>query len=114
MLNKINQLIQDKQEYKEQMARVKKLPEDYRFVFAKIQSYMWTFAGGDGNAMLKKQYELIELFEESARENKHVLDITGDDVASFCDEFISDTDKWTDRYRKKLNNALQNEAARHN
>lgn len=106
MLNKINQLIQEKQEYKEQMARVKNLPEDYRFVFEKIQNYMWQFAGADGKAMLQKQYELIELFEEGARANKPVLEITGDDVASFCDEFIADTEKWTDRYRNKLNNAI--------
>lgn len=107
MLTKIKQLIQEKQEYKEQMARVKNLPEDYRFVFEKLQNYMWRFAGSDGNAMLKKQYELIELFEEGARAKKPVLEITGDDVAGFCDEFIADTEKWTDRYRNKLNNSIK-------
>ena len=31
------------------MARVEALPEDYQFVFKKIQNYMWNFsAGRDG------------------------------------------------------------------
>ena len=70
MLEFIKKMIGDKKEYREQMARVEALPEDYRFVFEKIQGYMWNFAGGDGSDMLKTQYELIELFEASAADGK--------------------------------------------
>lgn len=101
-------MIGDKKEYKEQMARIEAMPEDYRFVFEKMQGYMWSFAGGDGSDMLKTQQELIELFETSAAEGKHVLEVTGEDVAGFCDEFIRDTKKWTDNYREKLNRNLLN------
>ncbi len=108
MFEFIKKLIEDKKEYGEQMARVANLPEDYRFVFEKLQGYMWNFATGDGSDMLRTQYELIELFEAGAANGKHVLDVTGDDVAGFCDEFIRDTKKWTDNYRIKLNNHMQN------
>ncbi len=103
MLNLINKFIGDKKEYKDQMARVAALPEDYRFVFEKMQGYMWQFAGGDGMDMLKTQYDLIELFESGAATGKHVLEITGDDVAGFCEELICDTKKWQDSYRNRLN-----------
>ncbi|KAF5042861.1 hypothetical protein DSECCO2_508260 [anaerobic digester metagenome] len=106
MLEIIKKLIGDKKEYKEQLARVEVLPEDYRFVFEKIQGYMWNFAGGDGSEMLKTQNELIELFESSAAEGKHVLDVTGEDVVGFCDELMRGTKMWTDTYRKKLNSDL--------
>ena len=53
MVNLIKKMIEDKKEYKEQMARVKAMPEDYRFVFEKISAYMWGFAGGDGHENAK-------------------------------------------------------------
>lgn len=108
MIKRIQKMIADKKEYKEQMARIEAMPEDYRFVFEKMQGYMWSFAGGDGSDMLITQQELIELFETSAAEGKHVLEVTGEDVAGFCDEFIRDTKKWTDNYREKLNRNLLN------
>ncbi|WP_029501617.1 DUF1048 domain-containing protein [Lachnoclostridium phytofermentans] len=108
MIKLIQKMIGDKKEYKEQLARVEALPEDYKFVFEKIQGYMWSFAGGDGSEMLKTQQELIELFEISAADGKHVLEVTGEDVAGFCDEFIRDTKKWTDNYREKLNRNMLN------
>lgn len=106
MLKLIKNIIGDKRAYKEQMARAAALPEDYRFVFEKIQGYIWRFAGGDGSDMLKSQHELIELFEASAAEGKHVLDVTGEDVAGFCDEFLRNTKKWTDHDRNKLNREM--------
>ncbi len=114
MLELIKKMIGDKKEYREQMARAEALPEDYRFVFEKIQGYMWSFAGGDGSDMLKTQYELIELFETSAADGKHVLDVTGEDVVGFCDEFMRDTKKWTDNFRKKLNSDMMNKFGRGN
>lgn len=103
MIDFIKKMIKDKKEYKEQLSRVEKLPEDYRFVFEKIQGYIWSFAGGDGSDMLKTQEKLIELFEISSANKKHVLEVTGEDVAGFCDELIRDTKKWTDKYGDKLN-----------
>lgn len=112
MLNLIKKMIADKKGYRQQMARVEALPEDYRFVFKKIHGYMWGLAGGDGFDMLNTQHELIELFEASAADGKHILDVTGEDVVGFCDEFLRDTKKWTDNYRKKLNRDMINKLGR--
>ena len=106
MLDFIKKIMGDKKEYREQMARVQALPEDYRFVFDKIQGYLWQFATGDGMEMLKVQYGLIDLFEESAADGKHVLDVTGRDVVAFCDELLCDTKTWRDQVRNKLSREL--------
>lgn len=103
MLEGIKKIVGDKREYREQEERIKALPEDYRFVMEKIQGYLWSFASGDGSDMLKIQSDLLELFETSASDGKHVLDVTGEDVIGFCDELLRDSKKWTDTYRDKLN-----------
>ncbi|MEG1254659.1 DUF1048 domain-containing protein [Clostridium sp.] len=114
MVKLIKKMFGDKKEYKDQMARSEELPEDYKFVFEKIHEYMWSFAGGDGSDMLKTQQELLELFEISAAEGKHVLEVTGEDVAGFCDEFLRDTKKWTDFYGEKLNRVMLNKLGSRN
>lgn len=103
MLELLKKLVGDKKEYKQQMARVEMLPEDYKFVFEKIQKYMWNFAAGEGYDMLKIHYELIDLFEVGAAEGKQVLEITGEDVAAFCDELLRNAKTYTENWREKLN-----------
>lgn len=107
MSNIIKKIREDKRIYHDQMAHVAALPEDYRFVFNKIQGYMWSFAGGDGYDMLKTQYDLIELFEASAASGGNVLDVTGKDVAGFCDELMRGNKLWTDGIRVKLNRKMK-------
>lgn len=99
----IKKMINSKREYKQQMARVKALPEDYQYVFKKIQGHMWMFAAGSGYDMMKIHYDLIELFESGAAEGKHVLEITGEDVASFCDELLRSASTYTENWREALN-----------
>lgn len=103
MLEIFEKLIGDKKEYRQMMARVKALPEDYRFVYEKMRNYMWKFASGDGMDMLKIQYDLIDLFETGVAEGKPVLAITGEDVASFCDGLIMDAKTYTESWRETLN-----------
>ncbi len=53
--------------------------------------------------MLHIQYELIDLFEAGAAEGRQVLDITGDDVASFADELVANAKTYVSKYREDLN-----------
>ncbi|RKN76027.1 DUF1048 domain-containing protein [Paenibacillus ginsengarvi] len=99
----IKKMIQSKREYKQQMARVEALPKDYQYVFKKIQGHMWMFAAGSGYDMMKIHYDLIELFESGAADGKHVLDITGEDVAGFCDELLRSAQTYTENWREALN-----------
>ena len=99
----IKKMIESKREYKQQMARVEALPKDYQYVFKKIQGHMWMFAAGSGYDMMKIHYDLIELFEAGAADGKHVLEITGEDVAAFCDELLRSARTYTENWREALN-----------
>jgi DNA-binding ferritin-like protein (Dps family) len=103
----IKKMFESKREYKKQMARVEALPKEYQFVFKKIQSHMWMFASGAGYDMMKIHYDLIDLFESGAANGKHVLEITGDDVAAFCDELLKSTETYTENWRDKLNREIR-------
>ena len=114
MLELFKKLIGDKKEYKQQMARVKMLPGDYQFVYKKIQGYMWNFTAGNGYDMLKIHFELIDLFEAGAAEGKQVLEITGEDVAAFCDELLRNAKTYTENWREKLNRDILNKFGKRN
>lgn len=52
------------------------------------------------------QYELIDLFEAGALEGRQVLDITGEDVASFADELVANAKTYVSKYREDLNESI--------
>lgn len=103
MLGLIKKLVGDKREYRRMMARVDRLPEEYRYVFRRIQKYMWNYAAGDGMDMLQVQYDLIDLFEAGAARGQGVLEITGEDVADFCDGLLQNARTYTENWRRGLN-----------
>ena len=102
----IKKMIEEKREYKQQMARVEAMPEDYKFVFKKIQSYMWMFTAGAGYDMMEVHNDLVELFESGIANSKKVLEITGDDVAAFCEELLKNCKTYTENWRDKLNHEI--------
>lgn len=114
MFDFLEKLIGDKKEYRQMMARVKALPNDYRYVYDKIQKYMWNYAAGSGYDMLKVQYDLIDLFEAGAAEGKRVLEVTGEDVAAFCDELLKNAKTYTEEWRKKLNSDIMKKLGERN
>lgn len=68
---------------------------------------MWNFSSGNGMDMLHMQYELIDLFEAGAAEGRQVLEITGDDVASFADELVANAKTYMVKYREDLNQSIK-------
>ena len=110
----VKKMLESKREYKQQMARVAAMPQDYQYVFKKMQQYMWNFAGGSGYDMLKIHYDLIELFETGAAEGKHVLEITGEDVAAFCDELLRSARTYTEDWHEALNRDIRKKLGKEN
>lgn len=99
----IKRMIESKREYKQHMVRVEALPQDYQYVFKKIQDHMWKFSAGAGYDMMEIHYGLVDLFEAGAADGKHVLDITGEDVAEFCDELLRNANTYTENWRETFN-----------
>ncbi len=97
----------EKRKYKQMQERAKALPEDYRYVYHKIQDYMWGRSGGSGMDMLPIFADLLDLFETGAAEGKRVLEVTGEDVAAFCDELLRNAKTWTENGHNALNRDIQ-------
>ena len=96
-------IAREKRKYRQMQARAKALPEEYRYVYHKIQHYMWNYSGGSGMDMLPIFTDLLDLFESGAAEGKRVLEITGEDVAAFCDELLRNAKTYTQSWRDDLN-----------
>jgi DNA-binding ferritin-like protein (Dps family) len=49
------------------------------------------------------------LFEAGAAEGRPVLEITGEDVASFADELVANAKTYFAKYREDLNQSIKKE-----
>jgi DNA-binding ferritin-like protein (Dps family) len=108
IFEKIIGSLDDKREWRELESRSKALPSEYRNAYKAIQKYMWTAGGGptDWKDCSRVFGGILDLFEEGAAEGKKVTDLTGEDVAAFCDDLVKDEKTWKDKYRKKLNDTI--------
>ena len=80
-------------------ARAKALPNDYQIVYGEIQRYMWQFTAGDGMDIIAILKDLLGLFETGAADGKGALEVTGEDVAAFCDELLRNAKTYTENWR---------------
>ncbi len=92
--------IDDKKEWRVMVKRSKALPLNYRIAYKEIMHYIWT---STGITTIEPVKVLLDLFEESAASGKDVLEITGSDVAAFCDELVKGEKTYFDGLRGKLN-----------
>lgn len=99
----LKKIIGDKKEWKAMEERAKALPKDYRVVYDEIKRYIWKSSGLGSVDIFKG---LLDLFEEGAANGKHVLEITGDDVAAFCDELLRGAKTYTEGWREELNHDI--------
>lgn len=96
MLDAIIKLIigdlEEKRAYKNLMKRVDSLPKSYRYAFHKIQHYMFSVGPVDGDMTMFTDLtlftDLVEFLETSAADGKDVLDVIGNDVGKFSDDFM--------------------------
>lgn len=103
MSNVLTNILGAKEEWKAMEARANALPRDFRLVYGQMTSYLWKFATGDGMDIVAILKGVLELFETSAAQGESVLDVTGQDVAAFCDERLRGTTSYLDKWRASLN-----------
>lgn len=100
---RIQDIIDGKKEWHAHMARVKALPQDYQIVYKEIQKYLFKVGPvelTEGTGLLSG---IVDLFEEGSAMKKGVLEVTGSDVAAFCDELIKDSKTYADIYQASVN-----------
>lgn len=98
----IKDIIEGKKEWRAHVARVKALPKDYQIVYKEIQKYLFKVGPVDlaeGTSLLSG---IVDLFEEGAALGKGVFEVTGTDVAAFCDDLIKDTKTYADIYQESV------------
>jgi DNA-binding ferritin-like protein (Dps family) len=103
MLDFLNKMIGDKKEWRRMEARAKALPRDYQIVYGEMMQYMFKRSGGDGMDIVAILKDLLGLFETSAAEGKRVLEVTGEDVATFSDELLRNAKTFTENWHEALN-----------
>ena len=99
---RIQDIIKGKKEWREHVARVKALPQDYQIVYKGIQKYLFKVGPvelANGTGLLSG---IVDLFEEGAASGKGVLEVTGSDVAAFCDDLIKDSKTYADIYQESV------------
>ncbi|MGI8313868.1 DUF1048 domain-containing protein [Halobacillus mangrovi] len=107
IFEKIIGSLDDKREWRAMEARAKALPTEYHNAYKAIQKYMWTTGGpSDWKSTSRIFNGILDLFEQGAAEGKKVTDLTGEDVATFCDDLLQDEKTWKDKYRTKLNDTI--------
>jgi DNA-binding ferritin-like protein (Dps family) len=97
---RIQDIVEGKREWRAHVARVKALPKDYQIVYKEIQKYLYKVGPvelTDGIGLLSG---IVDLFEEGASLGKGVLEVTGSDVAAFCDDLIKDSKTYADIYQE--------------
>jgi DNA-binding ferritin-like protein (Dps family) len=102
-------VIGDKKEWRSMEARAAALPDDSRIVYREMKQYMFRFTSGDGMDVVAVLKDVLGLFENGAAEGTHALDVTGEDVAAFCDQRLRATPSFADRWRTSLNRDVANQ-----
>jgi len=107
MYDWLTKIIGDKQRWRRMESRAAALPRDYQVVYDEIKKYLFKFSAGNGLETVAILEDLLGLFESGAAEGRRALDVTGEDVAAFCDELLRSARTYTDKWREDLNRAVQ-------
>lgn len=84
----IKKVIEEKRNWKLYKARINSLPEEYQIVYKEIEKYLYKVCSTEGIVYDSVLSGVLELFEESSSTGRNVLEITGTDVATFCDNLL--------------------------
>jgi DNA-binding ferritin-like protein (Dps family) len=104
---RIQDIIEGKKEWRAHMARVNALPQEYQIVYKEIQKYLFKVGPvelTEGTGLLSG---IVDLFEEGAALGKGVLQVTGSDVAAFCDDLIKDSKTYADVYQESVDQKVE-------
>jgi len=98
----IQDAIEGKKKWRSHMARVKTLPQDYQIVYKEIQNYLFKVGPVEPNDGIDLLSGIVDLFEEGAAQGRGVLEVTGGDVAAFCDDLIKDSTTYADLLQESV------------
>lgn len=104
----IKKITEEKKEWRAHVSRVKALPHDYQIVYNEIQKYLFKVGPVELSEGIGLLAEILSFFEEGAAAGKGVLEVTGTDVAAFCDALIDDSETYADLYHDSITQKIDN------
>lgn len=102
----IKKIIEEKKEWRAHVSRVKALPQDYQIVYNEIQKYLFKVSPVDLKEGIGLLVEILSFFEEGVADRKGVLEVTGTDVAAFCDGLIEESETYANLYQESVNQKI--------
>jgi DNA-binding ferritin-like protein (Dps family) len=99
----IQDIVEGKKQWRAHIARVKALPREYQVVYKQIQRYLFKVGPVDlaEGTLLS---DIIDLFEQGAADGRGVLEVTGNDVAAFCDGLVEDLPTYAHLHQESIRN----------
>ncbi|WP_243074224.1 DUF1048 domain-containing protein [Microbacterium sp. SS28] len=101
--------LEQKKQYKQDMARIEALPASYRTAAKAVHRYLM-YAGGvvDGDTLTTMFTDFADLWERAALDGTPVREIVGDDPVAFAENFAQaySGKQWIDKERARLNKAI--------
>lgn len=107
----LDRLIGNRKQWRAVQARAGALPHDYRIVYGEIKTYVWKFSAGNGLDTVAVLEDLLGLFETGAADGRRALEVTGEDVAAFCDDLLRNASTYTQKWREALNRDVHEKLA---
>lgn len=96
----IKDIIEGKKMWRAHVARIKALPQDYQIVYKEIEKYLFKVGLVEHTEGTDLLSGIIDLFEGGTALGKGVLEVTGSDVAAFCDDLIKNSKTYADIYKE--------------
>ncbi len=103
---KLREMMEQKKTWRAHTKRVKSLPRDYQIVYGEMQKYLFKLGPVDYEQSMSLLAGIVDLLEEGAAAGKDVLDVTGKDVAAFCDELVSGLPTYADEAMESADRAV--------
>ena len=93
---KLQEMIQQKKQWRAHIRRVERPPRDYQIVYHEMQKYIFLIGTVEYEDTIQVLSGIVDLFAEGAAAGKDVLDVTGRDVAALCDELVAGVRTYAD------------------
>ena len=86
-------------------SRAKRLPDEYRLAWGKINEILWLHSDFTGRNLMPILDGVLGLLEETAADGQSVEEALGDDIKGFCSALIGEegSKSYRDKWRKQLN-----------
>ncbi|MEN0130815.1 MAG: DUF1048 domain-containing protein [Brevundimonas sp.] len=102
--------LEQKKQYKQNVARIEALPEPHRAAAKAMHRYFMYYGGvTDGDTLITMFGDLADLWDRAAADGTPVRDIVGDDPVEFAETFAQayEGKRWIDAERARLTKAIE-------